>query len=409
MTSICLVVQGVYDIDPRVRRKAEALVAAGYSVDVLALRASDGQKSYVVNGVNVQTASLGKKRGSLSRYAFEYFAFFLWACFRLTANTFRKRYAVIDVNTLPDFLIFAGVFARWMGAKLVLDMHEITPEFYMSKYGVAEDSWLVRALGFIEKVSFNFADRVVTINEPIRDLLVGRGLPRAKSTVVMNAVDEFRFGANSSGSALPVDRPDKFVMVYHGTLTSLYGLDIAIEAFALVHQQMPEAQIWILGSGPEHGRLARLAQEHGLDSKVKLIGQVPASDIPKWLSQCAVGILPIRCDVFLDFAFPNKLPEYIITGKAVIISRLKSIRYYFSNEALAYFEPNDPVDLSRQMVRLYQDPELRSRLTAKAREEYVPIRWDVMKDRYLAMVGDLIGAKVPAVAGSRTSTEGAKL
>jgi glycosyltransferase involved in cell wall biosynthesis len=135
---------------------------------------------------------------------------------------------------------------------------------------------------------------------------------------------------------------------------------------------------------------------------------VPASDIPKWLSQCAVGILSIRCDVFLDFAFPNKLPEYIITGKAVIISRLKSIRYYFSDEALAYFQPNDPVDLSRQMVRLYQDPELRKRLTGKAREEYVPIRWDVMKERYLAMVGDLIGARVPALARSRTSAEGAK-
>lgn len=408
MTSICQVVQGVYDIDPRVRRKAEALVAAGYSVDVLALRAAGGQKTYVVNGVNVRTVSLGKKRGSLARYAFEYVAFFLWACMRLTVQTARKRYAVIEVNTLPDFLIFAGVFARWMGARLVLDMHEITPEFYMSKYGVAQDSWLVRSLRYAERISFNFADRVVTINEPIRDLLVGRGLPRAKSTVVMNAVDEARFGANGGGAPAPSDRPDKFVMVYHGTLTSLYGLDIAIEAFALVHHEMPGAEMWILGSGPEQDQLARLAQERGLAAKVKLIGQVPASDIPKWLSQCAVGILSIRCDVFLDFAFPNKLPEYIITGKAVIISRLKSIRYYFSDEALAYFQPNDPVDLSRQMVRLYQDPELRKRLTGKAREEYVPIRWDVMKERYLAMVGDLIGARVPALARSRTSAEGAK-
>jgi hypothetical protein len=41
----------------------------------------------------------------------------------------KKRYAVIDVSNLPDFLVFAGLHAKWKGAKIVLDMHEITPEF----------------------------------------------------------------------------------------------------------------------------------------------------------------------------------------------------------------------------------------------------------------------------------------
>src|SRR2546428_789784 len=136
MKSICFVVQGVYDFDPRVRRKAEALVDAGYSVDVLALRSSNGKKIYTLKGVNVRTVSLGKKRGSRARYFFEYAAFFGWAFLRLSLQMRRRRYAVIDVNTLPDFLIFAPVLARWMGAKLVLDLHEITPEFYISKYGI---------------------------------------------------------------------------------------------------------------------------------------------------------------------------------------------------------------------------------------------------------------------------------
>ena len=71
MKSVCMLVQSVYDFDPRVRRKAEALVAAGYIVDVLALRPAKGRKTYALNGVNVHTVSLGKKRGSLIRYAFE--------------------------------------------------------------------------------------------------------------------------------------------------------------------------------------------------------------------------------------------------------------------------------------------------------------------------------------------------
>src|SRR5262245_45574898 len=233
MNSVCLVTQSVYEIDPRVRRKAEALVSAGYSVDVLALRSSAGKKSFTLNGVNVYTIGLGKRRGSLLRYAFEYAAFFLWTCLRVPLMMRRRRYVAVDVNTLPDFLIFAAVGARWMGATLILDMHEITPEFYMSKYSISENSLVVRMLKFLEKISFDFADYVVTINEPILQLLVDRGLSRSKSIVVMNAVDETRF-ASLSAHSRPAQAPStSFAMMYHGTLTPIYGLDIAVEAFGI--------------------------------------------------------------------------------------------------------------------------------------------------------------------------------
>ena len=42
----------------------------------------------------------------------------------------------------------------------------------------------------------------------------------------------------------------------------------------------------------------------------------------------------------------------------MLVSRLKTIRHYFSEDALAFFEPNDPADLAQQMVRLYRDREL---------------------------------------------------
>ena len=388
MKSICILVQGEYDLDARVRRKAEALVSAGYSVDVLALRPVQGNKSYSRNGVQVYTISLGKKRGTLARYLFEYATFFLWAFFRVFLMMRRKRYAAIDVNTLPDFLIFAAAPARWMGAKLILDMHEITPEFYMSKYGIAAESWLVRLLKYLEKISFDFADHVITINEPIQDLLIDRGLARSKSTVVMNAADEARFASHLSLSANGTR--DAFVMMYHGTLTRIYGLEIAIEAFSMAQAEMPGAEFWILGGPPgrERGELECLARERGLASKVKLVGLVPSGDIPAWLNKCDAGILPLRRDVFLDFAFPNKLPEFIIMGKPVLMSSLKSIRHYFSDKALAYFEPNNPADLAKQMVRLYQDRRLCARLAARAKEEYAPMRWDLMKQRYLKLVED---------------------
>src|SRR5438445_10335257 len=85
-----------------------------------------------------------------------------------------------------------------MREKLILDMHEIIPEFYMSKYGLAADSWSIGMIRYLEKDSFNCADYVITISEPIRDLLMARGLRPSKTIVVMNAADEARFRSSMS-------------------------------------------------------------------------------------------------------------------------------------------------------------------------------------------------------------------
>jgi glycosyltransferase involved in cell wall biosynthesis len=398
--SVCLVTQSDYQVDPRVRRKAEALVAAGYTVDVLALRASGREKFYTLNGVNVCTVSLGKKRGSFARYVFEYAAFFLWAFVRVPLQMRKRRYAVIDVNTLPDFLIFAPVIARRMGAKLVLDMHEITPEFYRSKYAIAESSWMVRLMKQVEKRSIDFADHVITINEPIQDLLFARGLDPSKSTVVMNAADEARFASESPSSADAGPKSDRFVLMYHGTLTRTYGVDIAVEAFGMAYKDMPGAELWILGSGPEEDVLRRLIRQHALERQAKLLGSVPSTQVSGWLRQCDAGVLSMRRDALLDFASPNKLAEFIIMGKPVVISRLNAIRHYFSENALAYFEPSDAAGLAAQMVRLYRDPGLRTRLAERAREEYTPIRWEVMKQRYLGLIGQFVTVRPGVVEHS---------
>jgi len=231
---------------------------------------------------------------------------------------------------------------------------------------------------------------VITINEPIQDLLASRGLPLAKSTVITNAADDARFISYSKSPAADAAVvPGIFVMMYHGTLTRTYGLDIAIEAFALAHEAMPGAEFWILGTGPEIGQLKDLVKQRGLASKVKLLGVVPPAEIPAWVSKCDMGILPMRRDVFLEFASPNKLAEYIIMGKPVVVPRLKATRHYFAEDALAYCEPNDNAEMAKQMVRVYRDRGLREHLAARAKEQYAPISWTVMKQRYLRLMEEI--------------------
>lgn len=394
MKSVCILLHNHYETDVRVTRKTEALIAAGFDVDLLALRSKfSTAKNYDLRGVHVHTISLGKKRGSLIRYAFEYLIFFLWAFYKVMVLHRRKKYAVIDVNNLPDFLVFAGAYAKWTGAKIVLDMHEITPEFYMSKYGIKDGSPVIGILKYVEQKSLAFSDYVININKTIEDVLVSRGLQRSKSTIIMNCVDEEFFAATraSETSATPQVSQPEFVMMYHGTVTSIYGLDIAIQAFSKVQDQMPGAEFWVLGTGTEMKSLEALTEQLGLQAKVRFMGLFRPHEIPKWMKRCDVGVLATRQDVFLDLSFSGKLSEYIIMGKAVIASRLKTIRHYFSEDALAFFEPHNSSDLAGQMLSLYRDPARRGQMAERALQEYQPIRWDVMKRRYLQLMAEASG------------------
>jgi glycosyltransferase involved in cell wall biosynthesis len=101
-------------------------------------------------------------------------------------------------------------------------------------------------------------------------------------------------------------------------------------------------------------------------------------------------VLATRQDVFLDYSFSNKLSEYIIVGKAVIAARLKTIRHYFGEDALAYFAPEDRAALAQQMTLLYGDRRLREQLARNAADQLRPIRWEVMKARYLDMIEEVL-------------------
>jgi glycosyltransferase involved in cell wall biosynthesis len=178
-------------------------------------------------------------------------------------------------------------------------------------------------------------------------------------------------------------------MMYHGTLTKIYGLDIAIAAFAQARAKMPGAEFWILGGGTEQVALEAKARELGVADAVRFVGSVMPDEIPFWVRMSDVGVLATRQDVFLDFSFSNKLSEYIILDKAVIVSRLRTIAYYFSEEAVLFAKPNESASLAEQMVRLYGDPALRQRLSERAKIEFEPIRWQVMKERYLTLIARL--------------------
>jgi len=60
----------------------------------------------------------------------EYLAFFALASFKLIALHIQKRYNVVQVHNLPDWLVFVALIPKLSGARVILDLHDLMPEFY---------------------------------------------------------------------------------------------------------------------------------------------------------------------------------------------------------------------------------------------------------------------------------------
>jgi len=254
---VCMVAYAFYESDTRVMRYAEALARRGDRVDIVALRRDEQSSHEALNGINVfRVQTRPPNEGAKGSYLLEILMFLLRATVLITRRHLRQPYEVIHVHSVPDFLVFAALVPKLTGAKVILDIHDLLPEFYASKFGAKEDSLIFRLLAFTERVSAAFADHVIAANDIWRERLVSRSLKNGKCTSMVNFPDR---GIFSPRGRTRTDR--KFVILYPGTLNWHQGLDIAILAFSRIRDEAPEVEFHIHGEGPAQRSLLKMIND----------------------------------------------------------------------------------------------------------------------------------------------------
>src|SRR5919204_555941 len=189
---VCIVRQtDLYE--PPVQREAEALAGAGFDVEVLCMRHPERPRRARVNGVRITSLPASLHRSSRVRYALGYAWFFLLVACTLAARHLRRPYAAVQVKTMPDFLVFAAVVPKLLGARVFAYMNEPTPELAETLFGPGP---LNRVLELVEQRALAFADHAFTVTEELKQRYVDRGADPERITVVLNGADpKVRFGA----------------------------------------------------------------------------------------------------------------------------------------------------------------------------------------------------------------------
>lgn len=399
--AILMIAYTYYSSDPRVIREAEAAASEGFSVDFFALRRNNDPVVEDIRGVRVHHLSQSKYRGKKhARYLLSYFEFFARCFFKATFLFLKRRYAVIHVNNMPDFLVFSTIIPKLLGAKVVLDIHDPMPNTFASKFKRGDKGFFFRMLLWQELLSARYSDRVITVHDPVKyGVLVKHGMSPESIHVIANFPDTDLFRCRESYRADGVVR-----LAFHGTILERYGLRNLITALSKVHHR-DKIRAKIIGEGDFSAELKKLISDHALLDIVEFDNHnYPVHEIPDRIADCTVGVIPLEISSITNHALPLKLVEYIAMGLPVVSVRSAAINHYFGEEDCLFYDWNNVESLVQILDRLASNPELMlayHRRSVALREKF---SWKTEKKKYAALLNDLSGRPVTETLEKATAT-----
>lgn len=405
---VCMVAYSPYEADNRIRRYAETLVKRGDQVDVIAISGTDfDRQEKEINGVTVHRVQHRvQNERSKWTYASRLLQFLVRSSAALTRLHKRNRYDVIHIHNMPDFLVFAAWYPKLTGAKLILDIHDVVPELFANKFRTRFKSgytWLLKA---IEKASAKFVDHVIVSNHLWYDMVAARSARNGKCSVVINHVDPEMFSRHAR------TRTDgKFIVLFPGSLQWHQGLDIAINAFAHVKAQVPNAEFHLYtgAGGNLQTELKRQVQQLGLEGSVKFHGGIPLDQMAQLIANADLGVVPKRADSFGNEAYSTKIMEFMSQGVPVVVSRTKIDTFYFKEGDVHFFQSGDSEAMAQAMLDVINDKHLRESLVQRGYEYVERNSWGRKKKEYLDLIDslstELFDDVLPALGTKKTHRE----
>ncbi len=370
--------------DRRVWREALTLRDAGWRVCVVSPRGADRDTAAheVVDGVEVRRFRMVEAEGGLKAYVLEY-GLALVSMFLLTLR-FRLggRLDVIQICNPPDLLIFAALPFRLLGARIVFDHHDLSPELYISKGGRA-GSALHRALLFFERLTFRMAGVVMSTNESYRRIALERGGKDPRDVfVVRNGPELSRLRCAAPNPALRDGKPH--LLVYVGMMGGQDGLDYLLRAMAALAETRDDFRALLVGDGPAVPGLKALAAELGVADRVAFTGLVGQDKVFEAIATASVCVCPDPKIGLNDLSTLVKVLEYMGMAKPVVAFDLTETRAS-AGEAALYATPNDPREFAGKIAELLDRPDEAARRGETGRERILNgLAWDHQAEHLLA-------------------------
>lgn len=383
---VAIVVHATVPGDSRIHRQSDALTDAGHEVDVICLRRPGEAAEERTGRRRIVRLPLDRTFGGFAGHMAEYMAFTAMATWRLAIEHRRRRYDLVQVATVPDFLVLAAVPEKLAGVPLLLDLHEDMPEFFRDRFAHPMLRPLLPAVVAATRASAALADHLITVHEPLRRLSIERGVDPERISVVMNSADPRIFDP-ARHERRPFMADGRLRLVHHSNLQRIYGLDLAIDALARLPANL-DWQLDVYGDGPWRPRIEAAIERTATADRVLLHARIPIDELPARLAASDVGLVPSRPEPYLQYSLSTKLLEYAAMGVPTVATDLATFRHHFTDAAVR-FVSGEPDSLADAIVSLASNPDTATAMGLEARRQAAAYDWTRQRATYLDIVDRL--------------------
>ena len=362
MKKILIIVENLpVPFDGRVWKEACALSDGGYDVTVLCPRSKGyTQRHEVLNGIRIYRHPMPQEGNSPLGYMYEYACALFWEFLYAWMIYLRHGFQVIQGCNPPDAIFLVALPFKLLGVKYIFDHHDLNPELYLSKYGKKGIFYNIQV--WLEKLTFRFADVVMSTNTSYKDIAVTRGGVAPEDVfVVRNGPDLNTFQPVPSNAALKYGKPH--LVGYVGTMSIQEGLDILVDVAGHLKQLgRRDIHFTCVGGGPGLAGLRELVEEKGLGDTVNFTGRIPDQQLLEILSTADVCVNPDKPCPMNNVSTMIKIMEYMALGKPIVQFDLKEGRFS-AGKASLYSDNHDLVNnFAKKILWLLEHPEERQEM-----------------------------------------------
>jgi glycosyltransferase involved in cell wall biosynthesis len=271
----------------------------------------------VIDGVSVTRVPLYPSHsGSAIKRIFNYVSFMLSSC--LYGVFGAKRADIIYVYHPP---ITAGLSAAVIGffrrTPFVIDVQDLWPDTLRSTGMISNE----RALALAGKVcnwTYRRAKHVVVLSPGFRKILIERGIPAERLSVIYNWCDEQALATDNATSVDTSYLDGHFNVVFAGNIGKAQALEAVIRAAQIVWERDKAVRFVFVGAGVEVESLKVLAAQLGVQN-LRFVPRVPMSEVGAILSRADVLLVHLKDDPLFAITIPSKTQAYLAVGKPILM------------------------------------------------------------------------------------------
>jgi len=289
-------------------------------------------------------------------------------CTRLLGE---KKYDIVQIKdrffTAVLYLALAKLFGTRYFFWLSYPFAEASLYEAMNKSARYPFVYLVRGLLYkflLYKIIMVNADHNFVQSEQMKKDIQDLGISGEKMTVVPMGFEPDKFEMTMETAAVPAGNRHPRI-IYLGTLMRLRRIDFVIRVFSMVLKEIPNARLYLIGSGETDDDIRQLKQEaQRLDVLDKIIftGFLERQEALKIVRDADVCLSPFYPIPILNSTSPTKLIEYMALGKSVVANEHPEQASIIRKSGGGICVPYEEAEFAKAVVFLLEHAEINERM-----------------------------------------------